>query len=116
VHSTCLEACEPGKPPGISPLLLSQSAQVGSMPSLIELGETIGEGAQGRVIHGMGVIQGGFGSLYKNTDDAGAVSASTSYNKVISFRPPTHFSHMSHPTFPRSQILILLLCTIRASR
>ena len=23
------------------------------------------------------------------------------------FRPPTHFSHMSHPTFPISQILIL---------
>ena len=25
----------------------------------------------------------------------------------IFFRPPTHFSHMSHPTFPISHILIL---------
>ena len=28
--------------------------------------------------------------------------------KVISFRPPTHFSHMSQPTFPRSHLFILV--------
>ena len=30
-----------------------------------------------------------------------------SVSAAILFRPPTHFSHMSHPTFPMSHILIL---------
>jgi|TARA_B100000513_G_scaffold192876_1_gene119618 hypothetical protein len=29
-------------------------------------------------------------------------------NVICFFRPPTHFSHMSHPTFPISHLLFLL--------
>ena len=36
-----------------------------------------------------------------------ARGAAASENQVFFFRPPTHFSHMSHPTFPISQNLIL---------
>ena len=36
-------------------------------------------------------------------------AAPTNVSKVLLFRPPTHFSHMSHPTFPISHILILFL-------
>ena len=29
------------------------------------------------------------------------------FGGIFEFRPPTHFSHMSHPTFPISHLLFL---------